>query len=330
MASLATRYLGIPLRNPLVVSSSSLTDSFEKLQKLQDAGAGAVVLKSIFEEQILLDSDKLDAFLNEAEESGPEASSYFSNIDFQVGTTEYLKLVEKARKSLSIPVIASLNCLHPGSWVDFAKRLESAGAQAIELNLYSVQTDVERTAAEVERDDLEIVGQVRQSVKIPLAVKLSPFFTSIPHMVSQLAKRGANSVTLFNRFYQPNLDLENMTVLSRLQLSRPEDALLPLRWIALLYGRVPNLEFAATGGVHDGLTALKMILAGASVAMVCSAIFKHKEKLLGEMLQEMEAWLREKEYRSIDDVRGVLSQKTNPAPQSFERAQYIKMLVGFD
>jgi dihydroorotate dehydrogenase (fumarate) len=330
MASLATSYLGLKLRNPLVVSSSSLTDSLDKLQRLQEAGAGAVVLKSIFEEQIQLDSKAVSAALDATADSSAEATSYFADIDFEVGPAEYLKLIEQARKSLSIPVIASLNCLHKGNWGDFAKKIESAGAQALELNIYSIQTDLAATSEKIERDYLDIVGEVRKAVKLPLSVKLSPFFTSIPHMVGEVAKKGANAVTLFNRFYQPNLDLENMTVASRLQLSKPEDALLPLRWIALLFGRVPNLEFAATGGIHDGKTALKMITAGASVAMVCSAIFKHKEKHLGEMLKEMEAWLKEKDYGSVDEVRGILSQKTNPQPQAFERSQYIKMLVGFD
>jgi len=330
MTSLSTTYLGLKLRNPLVVSSSSLCDSPEKLQKLQEAGAGAVVLKSLFEEQIELEAAKLNQSLAAMEEVSAEASSMYANIPFENGPTDYLRLVEKSKRAVTIPVIGSLNCLHGGKWGVYAKKIADAGADALELNLYSIQTNPEKSGAQVEKEYLDTVAEVRAAVKIPLAVKLSPFFSSIPNVVAQLAARGANAVVMFNRFYQPNLDIFALKTVNRLHLSQPDDALLPLRWIGMLYGRIPNIEFAATSGIHDGQTALKMILSGARVAMVCSAIFKNKEQHLAHMLAEMEAWMRAKEYATIDEVRGILSQKSNPEPQAFERSQYVKMLVGFD
>lgn len=330
MTSLSTTYLGLKLRNPLVVSSSSLCDSPEKLQRLQEAGAGAVVLKSVFEEQIELEAQKLDQSLNAAENVSAEAAQLFADIPFEIGPGEYLSLIEKSKRAVNIPVIASMNCLHGGTWGTFAKKIAAAGADALELNLYSLQANPEKTGAQVEKEYLDAVAEVRAAVKIPLAVKLSPFFSNIPHMVAQLAARGANSVVLFNRFYQPNLDIFAMKTVSRLHLSHPDDSLLPLRWIGLMYGRIPNVEFAATSGIHDGQTALKMLLAGARVAMVCSALFKNKEQHLAHMLAEMEAWMRAKEYATVDEIRGLLSQKSNPEPQAYERSQYIKMLVGFD
>lgn len=329
MTDLSTNYLGLKLRNPLVVSSSSLTDSVDKLKVLEDAGAGAVVLKSMFEEQIRLESEKLDRTLSAGAQSFPEALSYFADIPLVVGTQEYVRLVQSAKKAIKIPVIASLNCVTATQWGTFAKDIESAGADAIELNTYFVPTKLDRTGAQVESAYLEIVEQVRKQVKLPVAVKLSAFLTSIPNMVQQIAKRGVQGVVLFNRFYQPNFDIEEMKISSQLHLSRPEDALLAMRWIALLFGQV-HIDFAATGGVHDGLTALKTLLAGANVAQVCSAIYKNKPAYLGVMLREMEEWLTQKEYRSVAEVRGVLSQKTCPDPEAFERAQYIKLLVGHD
>jgi dihydroorotate dehydrogenase (fumarate) len=330
MTSLATTYLGLKLRNPLVVSSSSLTDSPEKLQRLQEAGAGAVVLKSVFEEQFEMEAQKLDRSLNAGEDVSAEATRMFADIPFEMGPGDYLDLVEKSKRAVNLPVIASVNCARGGAWSSFAKKIADAGADALELNLYSLPTDPARSGADVEKEYLDTVAEVRAKVRLPLAVKLSPFFSSIPYMVAQVAQRGANAVVLFNRFYQPNLDIYAMRTANHLHLSQPDDALLPLRWIGLLHGRVPKLELAATSGIHDGQTALKMILAGAQVAMVCSTIFRNKEQQLALMLAEMEAWMRAKEYRAIDDVRGLLSQKSNPEPQAFERAQYIKMLVGFD
>ena len=326
---LSTTYLGLKLRNPIVVSSSSLCDSLDKLKTLEEAGAGAVVLKSLFEEQIILEQERIEETTTAGSHSFPEASSYFADIPLELGPQQYVALVGEAKKALKIPVIASLNCVGTGTWVDYARQIEQAGADALELNIYFVPTDPSRTSAQIEGTYLEIIEQVRKTVRLPIAVKLSPFFTSIPHMVAEIASRGIEGVVLFNRFYQPNLDLEELRTASQLHLSRPEDCLLPMRWIALLHGRV-KMDFAATTGIHDGKSALKVLLAGANVAMVCSVLFKHKAQYLGVMLREIEAWLKEKEYETVNEIRGILSQKTCPDPEAFERAQYIKILVGHD
>jgi dihydroorotate dehydrogenase (fumarate) len=247
----------------------------------------------------------------------------------QVGPEEYTQLVADAKKAVRIPVIASINCIGASTWASYAKKLQSAGADAIELNVYYLPTDPTKTSAQIEKTYLDIVKAVRREVKLPIAVKLGPFLTSIPNMVAQLAKAGADGVVLFNRFYQPNIDLDALRISSQLQLSRPDEVLLPLRWIAILYGRVP-VDLAANTGIHDGKTAMKVILAGANVAQVASALFKHKAPHLSVMLRDMEAWLAEKEYASLTDARGVLSQKTCEDPEAFERAQYIKILVGHE
>ncbi len=329
MIDLSTTYLGLKLKNPIVVSSSSQTDSVEKIKALEAAGAGAVVLKSLFEEQIVLEAEKLESSLDGTANSFQEATTYFADIPLHTGSDQYVQLISSAKKAAKIPVIASLNCVSSRNWGKLARDIEAAGADALELNIYYLSTDPTRTAAQIEATYLEVVDEVRKRVKLPLAVKLSPFFTSIPNMVSQLASRKVNGVVLFNRFYQPNLDLDEMRISSQLHLSGPDDALLPMRWIALMYGRA-KLDFAATTGIHDGITALKVLAAGATVVQVCSTLFKHKAPYLAVMLREMEAWLKEKEYGSVSEIRGTLSQKTCPNPEAFERAQYIKILVGHD
>lgn len=329
MTDLSTTWLGLKLRNPIVVSSSSLTGSMDKLKVVESAGAGAVVLKSIFEEQLMLEAEKLDESLQAGAGFQEATSSFFANIPLEFGPEEYLKLISDAKKGLKIPVIASINCVSKGTWSEYAKKIENAGADALELNLYFVPTDPMRTGSDIEKAYLDVVRDVRTQTRLPISVKLHPFLTSIPHMVSRVAEAGANGVTLFNRFYQPNFDVDKLEIVNTLQLSRPEDSLLPLRWIAILYGRV-KVDFAATSGIHDGRSVVKMLLAGASVAQVASVIFKHKATHLGEMLREVEAWMKEKEYASVGDFRGILSQKSNPEPAVFERAQYIKTLVGHD
>jgi dihydroorotate dehydrogenase (fumarate) len=329
MMDLSTTYLGLKLRNPLVVSSSSLCDSVNKIKALEDAGAGAVVLKSLFEEQLILDAQKLQADTEAGTESFPEATSYFPDIPMAIGPEQYLALVKDAKKSVGIPVIASLNCVSGRSWGEFARKIEAAGADALELNLYFLPTDPTRTAEKVEAHYLKIVEGVRKAVKLPVAVKLSPFFTALPHMVSEITKLGVNGVVLFNRFYQPDIDIDELRPSLQLHLSRPDDALLPMRWIALLYGRIA-IDLAATSGIHDAKGALKVIAAGASVAQICSTLYRNKPAYIGTMLREMEAWLTGKEYGSVRELRGVLSQKSCPDPEAFERAQYIKVLVGHE
>jgi len=329
MTDLSTTWLGLKLRNPIVVSSSSLTGSLDKLKVVEDAGAGGVVLKSIFEEQLIIEAEKLDSTLAAGAGFQEATSSFFADIPMEWGPEEYLKLIADAKKSLKIPVIASVNCVSQGSWSEYAKKIETAGADALELNLYFVPTDPMRTGADIEKAYLDVVRDVRKQTRLPISVKLHPFLTSIPHMVTKIAEAGANGVTLFNRFYQPNFDVDKLEIVNTLQLSRPEDALLPLRWIAILFGRV-KVDFAATSGVHDGRSVVKMVLAGASVTQVASVIFKHKASHIGEMLRELESWMKDKEYASLADFRGLLSQQSNPDPGAFERAHYIKTLVGHD
>lgn len=330
MTDLSTTYLGLELRNPLVVSSSSLTDSADKIKSYEEAGAGAVVLKSIFEEQITKEAEDMNAALEQGSHSFPEAAgSYFADIPMEIGPGEYVRLLENAKKAVKIPVIASINCVSARSWTKYAKRLEDAGADALELNLYYLPTDPAKTSADIEKTYVDIVSRVRSEVKLPVAVKLGPFLTSIPHTVSEIAKAGAKGAVLFNRFYQPNIDLDELALSSHLHLSRPEEVLLPMRWIAILSSRV-DIDFAATTGIHDGKAALKVILAGAKVAQVASTIFKHKAPHLGVMLRDMEAWLKDKEYASVNEIRGILNQSKVEDPEAFERAQYIKVLVGHD
>lgn len=330
MTDLSTTYLGLKLRNPLVASSSSLTGSVDKIKGLADAGAGAVVLKSIFEEQINKEAEDMNAALEQGAHSFPEAAgSYFADIPIEIGPQEYVDLVESAKKAVKIPVIASINCISANNWTNYAKHLESAGADGLELNLYYLPTDVAKSSADIEKTYVDIVHKVCSEVKLPVAVKLGPFLTSIPHTVSEISQAGAKGVVLFNRFYQPSINIEQMKITTHLQLSRPEDVLLPMRWIAILNGRV-DVDFAATSGIHDGKSALKVILAGAKVAQVASAIFKHKAPHLGVMLKQMEAWLKEKEHASINEIRGILSQSKCEDPEAFERAQYIKVLVGHE
>ncbi len=329
MTDLSTTWLGLKLRNPMVVSSSSLTGSLDKLKAVEAAGAGAVVLKSIFEEQLLVEAEKMDETLSAGAGFQEATTSFFADIPMDYGPEEYLKLISDAKKSLKIPVVASINCVSRGAWSEYSKKIESAGADALELNLYFVPTDPMRTGADIEKVYLDVVRDVRSHTRLPISVKLHPFLTSIPHMVGKIAEAGANGVTLFNRFYQPNFDVEKLEIVNTLQLSRPEDALLPLRWIAILYGRV-KVDFAATSGIHDGRGAVKMVLAGASVTQVASVIFKYKVAHIGQMLRDFEGWMKEKGYGSVADFRGLLSQKSNPDPAAFERAQYIKTLVGHD
>jgi dihydroorotate dehydrogenase (fumarate) len=330
MPDLSTTYLGLKLRNPIVASSSSLTGGVERIKKLEGAGVAAVVLKSLFEEQLLLDEQRIEQTLERTTDVHPESLTFYENIPYDTGPEQYLKLVEDARKAVSIPVIASLNCVTAGTWADYARRIEGAGASALELNLYAVQTDPARHADQIEREYLDVVSEVRAATTLPLNVKLGSFLTSVPNFVGALAARGVNGVSLFNRFYQPDLDLEGLESKMRLTLSRPEDALVPLRWVGLIYGRVPGIQLAATSGIHDGRTALKMIAAGAQVVMVCSALYRHGVGHVETMLREMDEWLAQKEYAGVDELRGVLSMKTSPHLQAFERAQYIKQLAGYE
>ena len=324
MADLTTDYLGLKLPSPLVVASSALSNRIENLEVAEGHGAGAVVLRSLFEEQIEAANTALEEAAMSQADSNPEARTYFP--PQRVGPHEYISLVERAKKALDIPVIASLNCCAPGSWTGYAKEIASAGADALEINLYAVEADPAVGAAEIEKRYVEIVAGIRDVVKVPIAVKLSPYFTSLANMVAQLEAAGARGVVLFNRFLQPDISLERLAPHSVMTLSSPSEAQLPLRWIGLLHGRV-RTHLAASTGVYDAPGALKQILAGAQVVQLASALVKNGVPHLGKVLAGIEEWVDRRGHSSLDEVRGTLSQKEINDPGAFERAQYVHLIL---
>ncbi len=318
--NLTTNYLGLTLRSPLVPSASPLSQDLGNLKLMEDSGASAVVLHSLFEEQIRHERYELHWVLNQGTESFPESLNYFPEApEFQLGPEEYLRHVARAKESLAIPVIASLNGATPGGWTSFAKQIEQAGADALELNLYHVPTDAQLTGAELERQLLEVIAAVRAEVSIPLAVKLSPFFSNFANIAQQVSDQGANGLVLFNRFYQPDISLELLEVEPRVFYSTPMALRLPLRWIAILFGR-HELSLAATSGVHRAADALKLLMVGADVTMLCSALMRHGIAHLRTVEREME----EHEYTSVAQMKGSLSQRRCADPSAYERAQYIR------
>lgn len=329
MADLGTRYLGLELRSPLVASASPLTGDLDGLKRLEAAGAGAVVLPSLFEEQIFHESLEVDRVLATGAESFPEALSYFPELaDYDTGPGSYLALIERAKAELAVPVIASLNGSSTGGWVRHARLLAEAGADALELNVYRVAADPDVAGAEVERGYLELVSAVRDAVALPLAVKVGPFFSAPANMARGLVAAGADGLVLFNRFYQPDLDLETLDVTPHLVLSTSEELRLPLRWIAILHGRI-DACLAATTGIHTGQDAAKALLAGADVAMMTSALLRNGPEHLASVEAELVAWLDEHEYESVDQLRGSVSQVASADPEAFERANYMRELASF-
>ena len=326
MPDLSTRYLGLRLRTPLVASSSPLTADLAGLRRLEDAGASAVVLPSLFEEQLTAESLEIDRLLETGAESFGEALGYFPSLDeYNTGPDHYLELVQRAKQVLDVPVIASLNGTTPGGWVEHARLLEEAGADALELNLYAVAADPEENAWTLETRLREVVLGVRRAIAIPLAVKLSPFFTALAHTARELVAAGADGLVLFNRFYQPDLDLETLEVKPRLVLSTSEELRLPLRWIAILRGRV-EASLAATSGVHTRDDVLKALLAGADVAMLASALLRFGPDHLRPLEQGLAEWLAVREYESVEQLKGSLCQGSVTDPAAFERANYARTL----
>lgn len=327
---LSTRYLGLKLNSPLVVSASPLSEELDSIRRMEDAGAAAVVLYSLFEEQIVGEALALDRHLSFATESFPEALTWFPEpSEFRLGPDAYLEHLRRAKEAVDIPIIGSLNGNSPGGWTSYARRIEEAGADAIELNIYYIPTDEQMTGADVEQNYIDILRLVRQSVTIPVAVKLSPFFSSLSSMVRRLEEAGANGLVLFNRFYQPDIDLERLEVNPHIILSTPMALRLPMRWIAILYGRI-GASLAATSGIHTASEVLKMVMAGADVTQVCSALYRHGIDYLTTIEREMVEWMTDHEYESIDAMRGSMSHLHCPDPSQFERAQYIRSLHSFD
>jgi len=326
---LGTDYLGLALRCPLVASSSPLTGNLDDLRRLEDAGVGAVVLPSLFEEQLEAESLAVHGWLETGAEAHPEASGYFPELaDYDLGSDSYLELVRRAKEALAVPVIASLNGTTPGGWIEHARLLEQAGADALELNLYLVAADPDFDAGAIEARERALVRSLREAVRLPLAVKLSPFFTALAHTARELVAAGADGLVLFNRFYQPDLDLASLSVRPHLVLSSRDELRLPLRWIGLLHGRV-RASLAATTGIHEAEDALKVLLAGANVAMMASALLRHGPAHLAHVRAAMTAWLEEREYASVRQLCGSVSQGAAEDPDAFERANYVQTLHSY-
>jgi dihydroorotate dehydrogenase (fumarate) len=318
--------MNIPLKNPIVPSSSPISQSLDGIRSLEDAGAGAVVMHSLFEEQITLESYQLDHFLNYATESFAEAMTYFPDLEtYNIGPEKYLSLIGQAKQSVGIPIIGSLNGISDGGWVEYAKKIEQAGADGLELNIYYLPTAVTASSAEVEKLYLDILKAVKTSISIPVAVKLNPYLSSIPNMAKRLADAGANALVLFNRFYQPDLDIEALEVSPVHLLSTSRELLLPLRWVAILYGRV-QADFAITSGVHTHEDVLKGMMAGAKVTMMASELLQNGVGRIGEILAQMTTWMEEHEYQSVKQMQGSMSQQHVTEPAAFERANYMKVL----
>src|SRR6266571_2007702 len=325
-----TNYLGLELKNPLVASASPLSKKVESVRRLEDAGVAAVVMSSLFEEQITHESQELDHYLERGTHSYAESLGYFPDLDhYNLGPEPYLEHLHRIKQAVSIPVIGSLNGVSSGGWVEYAYKIEQAGADALELNIYYLPTDVDLSGAELEDVYVKLVGDVRERVKLPIAPKLSPFFTALPNIASRFVDAGANGLVLFNRFYQPDFDLEELEVVPNLELSTSHELRLPLRWIALLYGRI-EADFALTSGVHSAQDVLKAMMAGASVAMMTSTLLANGIGRIMHILTDMQEWMIEHEYESVAYMKGSMSQRAVAEPAAFERANYMKMLNSFE
>ena len=327
---LTTTYLGLELPSPIVVGAAApLSSDLRRLEQLEQEGAGAVVLHSLFLEQIERDWREWIHHQQHSSESHPEALSYLPAVDPQhLGLEGYLEEIRRAREALSIPVIASLNGTHGGHWSDAARALEQSGASAIELNLYSVPSSTSCSSAELEAEQLEIVRQVCSALSVPVAVKLSPWYTGLAAMTRSLAEAGARGAVLFNRFLQPEIDIDTLSTEAHLELSHRSEQRLPLRWIGLLHGRVA-LDLAASTGIENGRDVLRMLMVGAQVCQVVSALLRHGPGALQRMREEMQQWLEENHIESLASLRGSLSQQRNPNPEAFERAQYLRALSSY-
>jgi dihydroorotate dehydrogenase (fumarate) len=326
MVDLSTTYLGLKLKHPVVPSASPLSDGMDRIRRLEDAGASAIVLYSLFEEQIVGESHLLDHYLSYGAESFAEALDYFPEMDsYNVGPGGYLDLIRRAKEATDIPIIASLNGVSTGGWVEYARMMEEAGADALELNIYYVATDPAMSGADVEQMYLDVVHDVRSNLRIPLAVKVGPHFSSFANMAMKFAKVGASGLVVFNRFYQPDFDLEQLEVVPNLALSSAWELRLPLRWVSILYGRVP-VDFAITSGVHTYEDVLKGVMAGASATMMASELLRNGVQRINLVVHEVERWLEEHEYVSISQAQGSMSQRNVAEPAAFERANYMKVL----
>ena len=326
---LSTTYMGLKLKNPLVAGASPLSSEVSAAKALEDAGAAAVVLESLFEEQIDHEANEIDHFLTYGTESFAEATSYFPRMDdYRRGPEEYLEHIRRVKNTLSIPVIASINGVSKGGWINVARKMEEAGADGLELNIYFIPTNPDMSGAEVETDYLEALKAVKAAVKIPVAIKLGPYFSNMANMAKKLDGAGANALVLFNRFYQPDIDLDTLEVKPNLVLSTSVANRLALRWIAILYGHI-EADMAATNGIHTHEDVIKMIMAGACATQMCAALYKNGVPHLSKVLKALQGWMEEHEYESVAQMRGSISQNRCAQPAAFERANYIKTLTSF-
>jgi dihydroorotate dehydrogenase (fumarate) len=323
-----TTYMGLNLRSPLVVSACPLSEDVGNIVQMEDAGAGAVVLFSLFEEQIRKESAQYDAVMQSTSHVFAEAADYFPDLeDYHVGTAQYLEIIRQAKERVDIPIIASLNGISPEGWIEYAAQMEQAGADGIEINVFYIPADVGLSSEAVEQRYLDIIRMVKKSVKIPVAVKLNPYFSAMGNMAKRMQEAGADGLVLFNRFYQPDFDIHNLQVLSNLQYSDPGEIRLPLLWIAALYGRVPA-SLAATTGIAGATEVIKYLLAGADVTMTASALYKYGIGHLRTMNHEMQEWMQRMQFDSVRAFKGVMSQQNISDPSAYERANYIRILEG--
>ncbi len=324
---LKTKYLGLELKNPIVPSASPLSTDVDIVKKLEENGASAVVMYSLFEEQITHESHELDTFLAQGAESYAEAMSYFPEPDefHNVAAEDYLEQINKLKGTVEIPVIASLNGVSPGGWMEYAKKIQNAGADALELNIYYVPTNMSMSATQIEQMYIDDLKTVKEQVQIPVAMKLSPYFSSLANMAKKLDAAGADGLVLFNRFYQPDLDIEELEVKPDLELSRPYELRLSLRWLAILYGNV-KASLAASSGIHSHEDVLKAMMAGADVAMMASALLQNGPQHVKTVLDNLKKWMEEHEYESIEQMKGSMSHQNVAEPAAFVRANYMKML----
>jgi len=326
---LTTKYLGLDLKNPIVPSAGPLSKSLDNVRILEDSGASAIVMFSLFEEQIAHEAAELEHYLSYGTESYAESLTYFpSPSEYNLGPDEYIELIHKIKQSVNIPVIGSINGITTGGWLEYAKKIEQAGADALELNIYYIPTDLKLTSLDVENRYIEILSALKQIIRIPIAVKLSPYFSSFANFASRLVNAGADGLVLFNRFYQPDINLESLEVEPNITFSSSNEIKLPLRWIAILYSRL-KCSFAATSGVHTPEDAIKLLMVGSDVVMMCSALLKNGPRYLKSVLDGIDKWMFEHEYTSVQQMKGSMSQKSILDPAAFERANYMKALNRF-
>lgn len=327
--NLETTYMGLKLKNPLVPSASPLSKEISNVKNMEDMGAAAIVLESLFEEQITHETKELDHFLTQGTESYAEALSYFPEAEvYDFGPEEYLNHIQKCKEAVDIPIISSLNGVSNGGWIDYAKKMQEAGADALELNTYYIATDPAKNSQEIEDNYINVLKAVKSEVNIPVAMKLSPYFTSLGSMAKRIDEAKADALVLFNRFYQPDIDLENLEVVPNLILSTSESMRLPMRWIAMLKGHV-NASIAGTTGIHTGKDVVKMVMVGADVTMLCAVLLKHGIAEIKNILAEVEKWMEDKDYDSVEQMKGSMSYKSVAEPAAYARANYMKVLKSY-